>query len=203
MQTQKKAGVVAQLVEQRTENPCVTGSIPVDATKEPPKAYKQLCAFFVQIPKQSQEMSLEEKINADIKAAMLNKDREALESLRAIKSAILLEKTSKTGAELNEATETALLQRLIKQRREAADIYKQQNRDDLYSAEMQQVAVIERYMPEQMSAEEVEKALKQIIAQTGATSMKDMGRVMGMATKQFAGKADNKTVSEMVKKMLS
>ena len=157
----------------------------------------------MQIPKQSQEMSLEEKINADIKAAMLNKDREALESLRAIKSAILLEKTSKTGAELNEATETALLQRLIKQRREAADIYKQQNRDDLYSAEMQQVAVIERYMPEQMSAEEVEKALKQIIAQTGATSMKDMGRVMGMATKQFAGKADNKTVSEMVKKMLS
>ena len=148
-------------------------------------------------------MSLEEKINADIKAAMLEKDREALESLRAIKSAILLEKTSKTGAELNEATETSLLQRLIKQRREAADIYKQQNRDDLYDAEMKQVSVIERYMPEQMSAEDVEKALKQIIAQTGATSMKDMGRVMGMATKQFAGKADNKTVSEMVKKMLS
>lgn len=148
-------------------------------------------------------MSLEEKINADIKTAMLNKDRGTLESLRAIKSAILLEKTSKTGGELDEAAETAMLQRLIKQRREAADIYKQQNRDDLYAAEMEQAAVIERYMPEQMSAEEVENALRAIIAQTGATSMKDMGKVMGMATKQFAGKADNKTVSEMVKKMLS
>jgi len=146
------------------------------------------------------DMSLEEKINADIKTAMLNKDRGTLESLRAIKSAILLEKTSKTGGELDEA---AMLQRLIKQRREAADIYKQQNRDDLYAAEMEQAAVIERYMPEQMSAEEVENALRAIIAQTGATSMKDMGKVMGMATKQFAGKADNKTVSEMVKKMLS
>ena len=96
-----------------------------------------------------------------------------------------------------------MLQRLIKQRREAADIYKQQNRDDLYAAEMEQAAVIERYMPEQMSAEEIETALRAIIAQTGASSMKDMGKVMGMATKQFAGKADNKTVSEMVKKMLS
>ncbi|MBR5028894.1 MAG: GatB/YqeY domain-containing protein, partial [Bacteroidales bacterium] len=137
------------------------------------------------------------------KTAMLNKDRGTLESLRAIKSAILLEKTSKAGGELDEAAETAMLQRLIKQRREAADIYKQQNRDDLYAAEMEQAAVIERYMPEQMSAEEVENALREIIAQTGATSMKDMGKVMGMATKQFAGKADNKTVSEMVKKMLS
>ena len=96
-----------------------------------------------------------------------------------------------------------MLQRLITQRREAADIYKQQNRDDLYSAEMEQAAVIERYLPEQMPAEEVEKALREIIAQTGASSMKDMGKVMGMATKQFAGKADNKTVSEMVKKLLS
>ena len=148
-------------------------------------------------------MSLEEKINADIKTAMLNKDRGTLESLRAIKSAILLEKTSKAGGELNEAAETAMLQRLIKQRREAADIYKQQNRDDLFAAEMEQAAVIERYLPEQMSAEEVEKALREIIAQTGASSMKDMGKVMGMATKQFAGKADNKTVSEMVKKLLS
>ena len=148
-------------------------------------------------------MSLEEKINADIKTAMLSKDRATLESLRAIKSAILLEKTSKAGGELTEAAETAMLQRLIKQRREAADIYQSQNRDDLRDAELQQVAVIERYLPEQLSAEEVEKALRQIIEQTGATGMKDMGQVMGMATKQFAGKADNKTVSEMVKKMLS
>ncbi len=148
-------------------------------------------------------MSLEEKINADIKTAMLSKDRATLESLRAIKSAILLEKTSKAGGELTEASETAMLQRLIKQRREAADIYQCQNRDDLRDAELQQVAVIERYLPEQLSAEEVEKALRQIIEQTGANGMKDMGQVMGMATKQFAGKADNKTVSEMVKKMLS
>lgn len=148
-------------------------------------------------------MSLEEKINADIKTAMLSKDRATLESLRAIKSAILLEKTSKAGGELTEAAETAMLQRLIKQRREAADIYQSQNRDDLRDAELQQVAVIERYLPEQLSGEEVEKALRQIIEQTGATGMKDMGQVMGMATKQFAGKADNKTVSEMVKKMLS
>ncbi len=161
------------------------------------------CVLFLYKPTKLKVMSLEEKINADIKTAMLNKDRGTLESLRAIKSAILLEKTSKAGGELNEAAETAMLQRLIKQRREAADIYKQQNRDDLYAAEMEQAAVIERYLPEQMSAEEVEKALREIIAQTGASSMKDMGKVMGMATKQFAGKADNKTVSEMVKKMLS
>ena len=161
-----------------------------------------VCFFCINKPKQSKAMSLEEKINADIKTAMLNKDRGTLESLRAIKSAILLEKTSKAGGELNEAAETAMLQRLIKQRREAADIYKQ-NRDDLYAAEMEQAAVIERYLPEQMPAEEVEKALREIIAQTGASSMKDMGKVMGMATKQFAGKADNKTVSEMVKKLLS
>ena len=199
MQSQKKAGVVAQLVEQRTENPCVTGSIPVDATNKTEK-HARNCVLFLYQSTKLKDMSLEEKINADIKTAMLNKDRGTLESLRAIKSAILLEKTSKTGGELDEA---AMLQRLIKQRREAADIYKQQNRDDLYAAEMEQAAVIERYMPEQMSAEEVENALRAIIAQTGATSMKDMGKVMGMATKQFAGKADNKTVSEMVKKMLS
>ena len=202
MQSQKKAGVVAQLVEQRTENPCVTGSIPVDATNKTEK-HARNCVLFLYQSTKLKDMSLEEKINADIKTAMLNKDRGTLESLRAIKSAILLEKTSKTGGELDEAAETAMLQRLIKQRREAADIYKQQNRDDLYAAEMEQAAVIERYMPEQMSAEEVETALRAIIAQTGASSMKDMGKVMGMATKQFAGKADNKTVSEMVKKMLS
>ncbi len=164
---------------------------------------QEIVCFFCANTKNNPEMSLEEKINADIKTAMLSKDRATLESLRAIKSAILLEKTSKAGGELNEAAETAMLQRLIKQRREAADIYQSQNRDDLRDAELQQVAVIERYLPEQLPAEEVEKALRQIIEQTGATGMKDMGRVMGMATKQFAGKADNKTVSEMVKKMLS
>ena len=171
--------------------------------KKKPESIQEIVCFFCANTKANPEMSLEEKINADIKTAMLSKDRATLESLRAIKSAILLEKTSKAGGELTEAAETAMLQRLIKQRREAADIYQSQNRDDLRDAELQQVAVIERYLPEQLSGEEVEKALRQIIEQTGATGMKDMGQVMGMATKQFAGKADNKTVSEMVKKMLS
>ena len=148
-------------------------------------------------------MSLEEKINAGIKAAMLAKDHVTLESLRAIKSAILLEKTSKSGAEINEAAEMALLQRLVKQRREAADIFKSQNRTDLYDAEMAQAAVIEQFLPAQMSPAEIETALRDIIAQTGASSMKDMGKVMGMAAKQLAVKADNKAVSEMVKKLLS
>ena len=150
-------------------------------------------------------MSLETKIATDLKTAMLNKDRETLEALRAIKSAILLEKTSKTATdgELTEATEISMLQRLIKQRKEAAEIYKSQNRQDLYDAEMFQVSVIEKYLPAQLSAEEVEKALKDIIAQVGATSPRDMGKVMGVASKQFAGKADNKTVSEIVKRLLA
>ena len=150
-------------------------------------------------------MSLETKIAIDLKTAMLNKDRETLEALRAIKSAILLEKTSKTATdgELTEATEISMLQRLIKQRKEAAEIYKSQNRQDLYDAEMFQVSVIEKYLPAQLSAEEVEKALKDIIAQVGATSPRDMGKVMGVASKQFAGKADNKTVSEIVKRLLA
>lgn len=150
-------------------------------------------------------MGLESKIGADMKTAMLSKDRETLEALRAIKSAILLEKTSKTATdgELSEAAEISMLQRLIKQRREAAEIYKSQNRQDLYDAEMFQVSVIEKYLPAQLSAEEVENALKEIIAQVGATSPRDMGKVMGVASKQFAGKADNKTVSEIVKRLLA
>lgn len=150
-------------------------------------------------------MDLESKIAADMKAAMLNKDRETLEALRAIKSAILLEKTSKTatGGELDEATGISMLQKLIKQRKEASEIYKSQNRQDLYNAEMFQVSVIEKYLPAQLSVEEVEKSLKDIIAQVGATSPRDMGKVMGVASRQFAGKADNKTVSEIVKRLLA
>lgn len=150
-------------------------------------------------------MDLESKIAADMKAAMLNKDRETLEALRAIKSAILLEKTSKTatGGELDEAAGIPMLQKLIKQRKEASEIYKSQNRQDLYNAEMFQVSVIEKYLPAQLSVEEVEKSLKDIIAQVGATSPRDMGKVMGVASRQFAGKADNKTVSEIVKRLLA
>lgn len=150
-------------------------------------------------------MSLETQINGDIKTAMLQKDKPTLEALRAIKSAILLEKTSKnaTDGELSEIAEKTLLQKLVKQRKEAAEIYKGQNRADLYEAEMFQAGVIEKYLPKQLSREEIEAELKNIIAQVGATTAKDMGKVMGVATKHFAGRADNKIVSEIVKSLLA
>lgn len=150
-------------------------------------------------------MSLETQINGDIKTAMLQKDKPALEALRAIKSAILLEKTSKNAidGELSETAEITLLQKLVKQRKEAAEIYKGQNRADLYEAEMFQAGVIEKYLPKQLSREEIEAELKNIIAQVGATTAKDMGKVMGVATKHFAGRADNKIVSEIVKSLLA
>jgi uncharacterized protein YqeY len=150
-------------------------------------------------------MSLETQINSDIKSAMLQKDKASLEALRAIKSAVLLEKTSKTATEgeLTEAAEIVLLQKLVKQRKEAAEIYKGQNRKDLYEAEMFQAGVIEKYLPKQLSREEIETELKNIIAQVGATTAKDMGKVMGAATKHFAGRADNKIVSEIVKSLLN
>lgn len=150
-------------------------------------------------------MSLESQINGDIKTAMLQKDKPALEALRAIKSAILLEKTSKnaTDGELSEAAEIALLQKLVKQRKEAAEIYKGQDRADLCEAEMFQAGIIEKYLPKQLSREEIEVEVKNIIAQVGATTAKDMGKVMGAATKHFAGRADNKIVSEIVKSLLA
>lgn len=148
-------------------------------------------------------MSLEEKINADIKQAMLAKEKERLEALRAIKSAVLLLKTDKnfTG-EIAEKDEIATLQRLVKQRKEAASMYKEQNREELYQEEMFQVGIIEKYLPQQMSEEEIRLALQNIIKEVGATSAKDMGKVMGNAQKTFAGKADNKIVSQIVKELL-
>lgn len=150
-------------------------------------------------------MSLEVQINNDIKQAMLNKDKAVLESLRAIKSAILLLKTGKDVAngEVSEAAEIAMLQKLVKQRKEAADIFMQQNRQDLADDELFQAGIIERYLPKQLSREEVEAEVKKIIAEVGASSPKDMGRVMGQASKHFAGKADNRVVSEIVKTLLS
>ena len=148
---------------------------------------------------------LEEKINQDIKQAMLAKKKEELESLRAIKSALLLLKTSKDAVDgkVSESIEIATLQKLVKQRREAADIYVQQGRQDLADDELSQAAIIERYLPKQLSHEEIEEAVKAIIAEVGATSPKDMGKVMGAASKKFAGKADNKVVSEIVKGLLN
>ena len=145
-------------------------------------------------------MTLEEKINADIKQAMLNKEKDVLESLRAIKAALLLLKTGK--GDVNDAAELSALQKLVKQRKEAAEIFNQQNRSDLAEAELLQASIIERYLPKQMSRDEIEASVKAIISELGATSAKDMGRVMGTVSKKFAGTADNKVVAEIVKSML-
>ena len=148
-------------------------------------------------------MSLEKKIMEQLKTAMKAKDSNALASLRAVKSAILLEKTKQTGTELTEADELKLVQKLVKQRKDSADIYISQNRQDLADVELAQVKVIEQFLPKQMSKEEIAAVVNKIIAQTGANSMKDMGKVMGMASKQLAGKADGKTISTLVKEKLA
>lgn len=152
-------------------------------------------------------MSLENQINTDIKQAMLAKKKEELEALRAIKSAVLLLKTSPevnaNNGEVSESMEIALLQKLVKQRREAADIYVQQGRSDLAEVEQGQAEVISRYLPKQMDRSEVEAVIRSIIEEVGAASPKDMGKVMGAATKRLAGKADNKMVSEIVKSLLN
>ena len=149
-------------------------------------------------------MTLEERINEDIKRAMLAREKEKLNALRAIKSAILLAKTSKGAADtMSEEAEIKLLKQLVKQRQDSAAIYKEQNRDDLYQEEKAQLDVIAAYLPQMMSEEEIEATLKQIISDNGFAGMKDMGKVMGMATKAFAGKADNKTVSDIVKRLLA
>jgi len=150
-------------------------------------------------------MSLEITINNDIKAAMLARDKEKLEALRAVKAALLLIKTGKdtTSAEVPEEVELLTLQKLIKQRRETAEIYKSQNRMDLYDVEMFQVSIIEKYLPEQLTEEEVKEIILQIIKDTGASGMRDMGKVMGLAGKQLTGKADNKIVAAFVKELLS
>ncbi|MDR2273150.1 MAG: GatB/YqeY domain-containing protein [Sphingobacterium sp.] len=149
-------------------------------------------------------MSLETQINQDIKAAMIAKDTATLRGLRAIKAAILLAKTEKGHAEdLNQEAEIKVLQKLVKQRRESAEIYKNQNREDLYQIEVEEEKVIEAYLPKQLSREEVESVIKAIIAETGASSIKEMGKVMGAANQKLAGQADGKTISELVKSLLA
>ncbi len=147
-------------------------------------------------------MSLEAKINTDLKEAMKAKDQVALRGIRAIKSGILLLKTDGSTGEINEEKEIKLLQKLVKQRKDSLDIYEKQNREDLAVKEREEIAVIEKYLPAQMSEDELKGIIQQIIAQTGAASMKDMGKVMGMASKQLAGKADGKTISTIVKSLL-
>ena len=149
-------------------------------------------------------MSLQTKVMEALKEAMKAKDTVALESLRAIKSAILLAKTEAGAAEeLSEADELKLLQKLVKQRKDSAALYTQQGRNDLAEPELAQMALIEKFLPAQLSEAEVETALRGIINQVGATTPKDMGKVMGVATKQLAGKADGKLISEIVKRLLS
>jgi uncharacterized protein YqeY len=150
-------------------------------------------------------MGLENIINQDIKEAMLAKNRRKLEALRAIKAGLLLEKTGGGlgDAAIPESVELKLLQKLVKQRRDTAKIYREQNRPELAEEEEYQASIIEKYLPEQMSEEEIKEVVKMAIADTGASSMKDMGRVMGIVSKQLAGKADNKTVAALVKQMLS
>jgi len=149
-------------------------------------------------------MSLEQTINSDIKAAMLAKDKKKLEALRAIKSAILLAKTDKGSAgDITEDVEMKILQKLVKQRKDSADLYKTQGRNDLFEEENFQLSVIEKYLPKQMSEGDVKKHINDIISETGASSMKDMGRVMGMASKKLAGQADNKLIAAIVKELLS
>lgn len=147
-------------------------------------------------------MSLEERINAEIKAAMLAKEKEKLEALRAVKSAVLLAKTEKAGSELDKDAELKLLQKLVKQRKESAAIYSAQGRQDLADAELFQASVIEQYLPTQLSEQELRKVISEIIASTGASGIKDMGKVMGVASKQLAGKADGKLIADIVKSML-
>ena len=148
-------------------------------------------------------MSLEEKVMAGIKAAMLAKDQRALEALRAVKAEILLLKTAKDAKPITEDVELKLLQRLAKQRQEAADIYKNSGREDLAAEELAQLKVITQFLPAQMSEEEITAALKQLIADNNISGIKEMGKLMGLASKQFAGKADNKLVSGIVKQLLS
>jgi uncharacterized protein YqeY len=147
-------------------------------------------------------MSLIEKINVDIKAAMLAQDKRKLEALRAVKAAMLLVVTGKDGGEVTESVEIQTLQKLIKQRREAADTYTSVGRPELAEEECIQADVIQIYLPSQMTEEEVVAVVKSIITKTGATDMKAMGAVMGMASKELAGKADNKLIAGVVKKLL-
>lgn len=149
-------------------------------------------------------MALEQQIQAALKTAMLAKDEVGLRSLRAVKAAILLAKTSEgAGGELKEEDEVKLLQKLVKQRKDSLEIFQQQNREDLAKKEQEEIAVIEQFLPKQLSAEELKPLIAKIIAEVGATSPADMGKVMGVATKQLAGQTDGKSISAAVKELLA
>lgn len=149
-------------------------------------------------------MSLEKKVMDQMKDAMKAKDEAGLRTLRAIKAAILIEKTAEgASGEISEASELKMLQKMAKQRRDSIDIFVTQNREDLAVKEREELAIIEKFLPQQMSSEELHAAVKAIIEQTGASSPADMGKVMGVASKQLAGKAEGKAISDAVKSLLS
>lgn len=148
-------------------------------------------------------MSLESRITTDLKEAMKAKDQAALRGIRAIKAAILLAKTDGSGKEMDESGEIKLVQKLIKQRQDSLDIFKKQGREDLAVVEEEEIAVLQKYLPEQLSEEEIIPIIKEIISTVGAESMKDMGKVMGMASQKMAGKADGKTLSGIIKTLLT
>jgi uncharacterized protein YqeY len=166
---------------------------------------QQLLSFQrVRVLYKIKNMSLEQQINQKIKEAMIAKDQVKLRGLRAVKAAILLAKTEKAGIdELSTDAEIKVLQKLVKQRKESAEIYKNQGRDDLYQIEIEEQNVIEEFLPKQMDRAEIEAIVKSIIEETGASSMKDMGKVMGLANQRLAGQADGKTVSDVVKASLA
>lgn len=148
-------------------------------------------------------MNLEQRITTDLKEAMKAKDQAALRTIRAIKAAILLQKTDGTGKELSADGEIKMIQKLAKQRQDSLDIYVKQNREDLAQTEREELEVLKRYLPEQLSEDEIKKVVDSVIADSGADGMKDMGKVMGMVSKQLAGKADGKTISGIVKSSLT
>ncbi len=160
--------------------------------------------FFIFAAQNKAKMSLQEQVMTEMKAAMKAKDTVALESLRAIKSAILLAKTDKGGGgELSEEDEVKLVQKLVKQRKDSATIFAEQGREDLAAPELAQVAVIEKFLPEQLTEEEIEKVVVLTIDSIGASGMQDMGKVMGIVSKELAGQADGKTISSIVRAKLS
>ncbi len=148
-------------------------------------------------------MSLEKRITEDLKAAMKAKDDAAKRGIRAIKQAILLAKTDGSGEEINEEKEIKMLQKLVKQRVESLEVYEKQGREDLAVVEREEIEIIKRYLPEPMSEDELKDYVKKVIDEVGATSMKDMGKIMGRANKELAGRADGKSISAAIKKALA
>jgi uncharacterized protein len=150
-------------------------------------------------------MNLESRINDDIKEAMLSRDKQKLDALRAVKAAILLSKTEKgsAGSGISDEVEIKILQKLVKQRKESSELYLSQGRDDLASEEIAQLQIIERYLPEKLSEVEVRKIIDGITAETGVVSIRDMGKVMGLASKRIAGKAENKMMADIIREKLN